>query len=86
MGVLAKRVIIHGAISRESGAETTTLLAATAGIQKKAYDAGGTSKLGGNGSNSGRPVAHSFRRVSNIDHGAGNGLTHNVPITASVLG
>jgi hypothetical protein len=27
-----------------------------------------------------------IRRVSNIDHGAGNGLTHNVPITAAVLG
>jgi hypothetical protein len=60
MGVLAKRVIIHGAINRKSGAETTKLLATTAAIRKKAYDAGGTSKLGGNGSNPGMPAAHSF--------------------------
>lgn len=64
MGVLAKRVIIHGAINRESGAKTTKLLAATVGIQKKAYDASGTSELGGNGSNPGRPVAHSFNSES----------------------
>jgi hypothetical protein len=64
MGVLAKRVIIHGAIHRESGAETTKLPAATAGIQNKAYDASGTSEFGGNGSNPGRPVAHSFNSES----------------------
>jgi len=60
MGVLAKRVIIQGAINRQSRAETTKLPATTAAIQKKAYDAGGTSELGGNGSNPNRPVAHSF--------------------------
>jgi hypothetical protein len=64
MGVLAKRVIIHGAINRESGAETTTLPATTAGIQNKAYDASETSELGGNGSNPGRSVAHSFNSES----------------------
>jgi hypothetical protein len=64
MGVLAKRVIIHGAINRESGAETTMLLATTAGIQKEAYDASGTSERGGNGSNPGRPAALSFSSES----------------------
>ena len=39
MGVLANRNIIQGAINHESGAEITKLLATTAGIQKKAYDA-----------------------------------------------
>jgi hypothetical protein len=39
MGALANRNIIQGAINHESGAEITKLLATTAGIQKKAYDA-----------------------------------------------
>jgi hypothetical protein len=60
MGVLAKRAIIHGAINRESTAETTKLLATTAAIRKEAYDASGTSEVGGNGSDPNRSVAHSF--------------------------
>ena len=38
MGVLAKRIIIHGAMNHESGADITKLLATTAGIQKKAWN------------------------------------------------
>ena len=44
MGVLAKRIIIHGAMNHESGADITKLLATTAGIQKKAWNIG-TGKL-----------------------------------------
>jgi hypothetical protein len=38
MGVLAKRIIIHGAMNHESGADITMLLATTAGIQKNAWN------------------------------------------------
>jgi hypothetical protein len=38
MGVLAKRIIMHGAMNHETGADITKLLATTAGIQKNAWN------------------------------------------------
>jgi hypothetical protein len=87
MGVLAKRVIIHGAINRQSGAETTKLLATTAAIQKgvsRQWDK--RARRQWFQSQQARRTFFLIRRVSNIDDGAGNGLAHNLPITALSLG
>jgi hypothetical protein len=87
MGVLAKRVIIYGAINPESGAETTTPLATTAGMQKrrmtpvKQANSAGMVPIP-----AGQLHIHLIRKVSDIDHGAGNGLAQNVSITALSLG